>query len=197
MRLNRHFGGQSTLRSLLGRAVRSGEAFTVLDVGAASGDTATYIRTQFPQATVTSLDRNSTNLERASQPKLVGDAFALPFGPDSFDFVLSSLFLHHFSNEQIVELLRSFHVVARRAVLVSDLERHILPWLFLRTSKPVFGWNYVTVHDGLISVRAALRKPELHRLALQAGIQSPDVLAHRPAFRLSLVGKKRDSPGVQ
>jgi SAM-dependent methyltransferase len=146
---------------------------------------------------VTSLDRNWTNLERAPQPKLLGDAFALPFGPDSFDFVLSSLFLHHFPDEQIVELLRSFHVIARRAVLVSDLERHILPWLFLRTSKRIFGWNHVTVHDGLISVKAALRKSELRQLALRAGIEAPQVLAHRPAFRLSLIGKKADSPGAQ
>lgn len=191
VRLNRHFGGHSTLRSLFERAeLPPRERFTVLDVGAASGDSAALLRQLFPQAVVISLDQNWTNLEVAPEPKLVADAFALPFAPNSFDYVMCSLFLHHFRDEAIADLLRSFYGLAKRGVLISDLERHILPFLFLRSSRRVFGWNYVTVHDGLISVRAALRPKELRILALCAGLRNLQVRAHRPAFRISLLALK-------
>ena len=97
--------------------------FRCLDMGAASGDMGAALRRSFPRATVTSLDRKPDHLEHAALPKLVGDAFRLPFAEGSFDFVFSSFFLHHFSDEEIVRLLASFGGIARRAVLAIDLER--------------------------------------------------------------------------
>ncbi|MDQ2777691.1 MAG: methyltransferase domain-containing protein [Acidobacteriota bacterium] len=190
VRINRFLGGHSTIRKLLSTAVSRDEKFTVLDIGAASGDTARYIADLYPHASVTSLDYNLTNLEAAPFPKLIADAFSLPFGERSFDFVMSSLFLHHFTDEQVVALLRSFHGAARRGLLIADLERHVLPYLFLKLSKPFFGWGRITVHDGLISVRAAFRKGELQGLAKSAGIQNAKLESHRPAFRLTLSSVK-------
>jgi ubiquinone/menaquinone biosynthesis C-methylase UbiE len=187
VRINRYFGGHSTISRMLEQVVQPEEPFTVLDVGAASGDTAEMIVRWYPQARVTSLDNSAVNLETAPRPKLLADAFQLPFPPRSFDFVISSLFLHHFPDELVTALLRSFRLLARRGVLIADLERHIFPLLFLRLSKPVFGWRRITVHDGLRSIRAAFRPAELKKLAEAAGIDSPFVEVHRPAFRLTLL----------
>lgn len=197
VRINRRFGGHSTIRYLLRQVASPEDSFSLLDVAAASGDTAEVIKQSYPRAAVTSLDMNAVNLERAPFPKLLADAFALPFGSGSFDFVMSSLFLHHFTDEKIVELLRGFFSVAKRAVLIADLERRLLPYLFLKLSKPILGWNYITVHDGLRSVRAALRAGELQNLAKQAGLQDVRVAVHRPAFRLSLVSLKSGAPPVR
>ncbi len=193
VRINRYFGGHHIIRSMLERVVRKDESFSLLDIGAASGDTARTIAGIYPNARVTSLDYNAVNLERAPAPKLIADAFDLPFRPGSFDFVMSSLFLHHFSDEQVTDLLRSFYLLARRGVLIADLERHVLPFVFLALSKPVFGWGRITVHDGLRSVRAAFRAGELKKLAEAAGIHSPAVEVHRPAFRLTLMATRRDA----
>lgn len=190
VRINTRFGGHSVLRELMASVAGPNEKFTLLDIGAASGDAARTIRTNFPKASITSLDYNAVNLGAAPNPKLLADAFRLPFPADAFDFVLSSLFLHHFGNAEVVELLRCFHQVARRALLVCDLERHILPYLFLPVTKALFHWQRITVHDGMISVRASFRASELSNLAQAAGIQGAKVRVHRPAFRLSLVARK-------
>ena len=187
VRINRYFGGHSTIRRMLERVVTPEEPFTLLDIGAASGDAAQMIVRSYPKAQVTSLDKHAVNLEAAPVPKLQADAFRLPFAPGSFDFVMSSLFLHHFSDEDVTALLRSFRSIARRGVLIADLERHVLPLIFLTLSKPLFGWGRITVHDGLRSVRAAFRASELKKLAEAAGIDSPSVEVHRPAFRLTLL----------
>lgn len=190
LRINRYFGGHTVIRKTLQRAAAVGRAVSILDVGAASGDTARTIRQTNPQAHVVNLDYNSNNLLAADQPKLLGNAFQLPFADDSFEYVMCSLFLHHFTDPEVVELLSEFRRVAQRGVLVCDLERNILPYLFLPATKPLFRWQRLTLHDGPISVRAAFRKVELSELARKAGLKNIDVQVYRPAFRLSMVTTK-------
>jgi len=188
VRINRRWGGHSTLRSLLRDNVPPVQAFSVLDVGAASGDMGACIRRWYPAASVTALDYVATHLTGAG-PKVAGDAFRLPFRPASFDYVFCSLFLHHFPDGKVVELLQNFGAVARNAVLVIDLERNPIPYYFIAWSRPILDWDPVTVHDGAISVEAAFRKKELEDLARQAGLQSPRARAFRPAFRITLAAE--------
>jgi ubiquinone/menaquinone biosynthesis C-methylase UbiE len=190
VRINSNFGGHSTIRKLVGTTVEPGEAFTLLDIGAASGDTARVIARAFPDAFITCADYNAVNLSAAPKPKVVADAFRLPFAERSFDFVLCSLFLHHFEDSQVVELLRGMYRLARKAILVCDLERHVLPYLFLPATRALFRWQRITLHDGPISVRAAFRKQELAELAGKAGISRIQTRIYRPAFRITLVGWK-------
>jgi SAM-dependent methyltransferase len=190
VQINQRFGGHSTIRKTLDLVVKRHERFTLLDIGAASGDSARVIQKYYTAASVTSLDNNLVNLSAAGQPKLIADAFALPFKLGSFDFVFSSLFLHHFTDDQVTRLLAGFHAVARRALVVCDLERHIAPYLFLPATQRLFRWGKITVHDGVISVRAAFRPGELLGLSKKAGIQNAEVHVHRPAFRIGLVARK-------
>ncbi len=190
MRINRHFGGHTVIRKTLARVVEAESAFSLLDVGAASGDTARVIQQSYPLASIVNLDYNVNNLKAAGTPKLLADAFALPFPDGSFDFVMCCLFLHHFTDAEVVQLLKGFYRVARRAVLVCDLERNILPYLFLPATKALFRWQRLTLHDGPISVRAAFRKSEFVRLAKQAGMRKVQVSAYRPAFRLAMVAER-------
>jgi len=191
VRINRRWGGHSTLRHLLHDALQKtvpdGQPFSVLDVGAASGDMGACIRKWYPAAKVTSLDYVESHLSQSAAPKVAGDAFRLPFRPGSFDYVFCSLFLHHFQNMDAVRLLRGFGEVARKAVLVIDLERNPIPYYFINWSRPVLGWDPVTVHDGAISVEAAFRREELEDLARQAGLRNPRARVFRPAFRIALV----------
>ena len=176
------------IRHLLRQVVRRDDSFTLLDVGAASGDSGRAILESYPRASVTSLDKNPNNLVAALEPKLVGDAFTLPFADGSFDFVFSSLFLHHLSELEVVALLAEFARVSRRAVLVSDVERHNLARWFLPATRWIFGWHWLTVHDGSVSVRSAFTRNELLELAKEAKLKDISVAAHRPAFRISMLG---------
>jgi ubiquinone/menaquinone biosynthesis C-methylase UbiE len=185
-RINRHWGGHSTLRRLLSENVAG--AFSMLDVGAASGDMGAIVRRWYPDARVTSLDRIVSHLAHAGQPRIAGDAFGLPFRAKSFDYVFCSLFLHHFTDEEIVRLLGGFAEIARRKVLVIDLERNPVAYYFLPWTRWVLGWDAVTVHDGSISVEAAFQARELKELARRAGLKDVIARAHRPAFRIAMAG---------
>lgn len=186
VRINRYLGGRRVLRSLFDGLVKPQEQFSVLDVGAGSGDLAAALRGLYPGATVTLLDHRLLHLASAPAPKVVADAFRLPFRPASFDFVFSSLFLHHFSNDQVVDLLAGFRAVARRAVLAIDLDRGPLAYHFLPATRWLFRWHDITISDGQISVQAAFKREELLALAVRAGLGWARVKTHRPWSRLSL-----------
>jgi SAM-dependent methyltransferase len=186
-RVNRYLGGYYVLGRLLDGIAKPGDSFSVLDIGAATGDMGAVIRRRYPGARVTSLDYKADHVMHADAPKLVADAFQLPFSPASFDYVFSSLFLHHFSNDQIVDLFRAFRLLARRAVLAIDLDRGPLAYYFLPATRWLFGWHDITISDGQISVAAALNKRELESLAQRAGLDRAQVRVHRPWSRLSLV----------
>ena len=180
-RINRYFGGRQTLRSALRPLMRPG--LTILDVGAASADHAAGLA----DARVVSLDLSEHHLRRGRGARVAADAFALPFAPRSFDFVMANLFLHHFENDVIVRLLQTFATIARVGVVVNDLERSRLAWSFLPLTAPLLGWNRITLHDGPVSVAAGFRPAELAELFQSAGLTGACVRRHRPWFRLSAV----------
>ncbi len=185
-RINRRWGGHATLRKLLRDAVTE-PRFSLLDVGAASGDMGSRIREWYPQARVTSLDRIASHLATAPGPRVAGDAFALPFRDKSYDFVFCSLFLHHFTDDLIVKLFVEFARVAKRAVLVIDLERNPIAYYFIPFTRWIFRWDPVTVNDAAISVEAAFHPNELESLAQRARLKDFRARVYRPAFRIAMI----------
>ncbi len=184
-RLNRQ-SGYRPLRRLLARAVPASAAFTLLDVGAATGHMTSYIASLYPAAAVTSLDYRLEHLSSKPERRVAADAFLLPFRAHSFDFVFSSLFLHHFTDAVVVQLLSEMGRVARRGVLAVDLYRHPISYYFVPATRWLFGWDSITVHDAPISVEAAFRPAELKTLAEKAGLNDPQVRSHGLSFRVTL-----------
>jgi hypothetical protein len=187
VRINKYWGGHRTLRKLIDDVIPPGETFSLLDVGAASGDMGRCLSQWRPQARVTSLDYIQSHLEACPGPRVAGDAFALPFAARSFDYVFSSLFLHHFSDDQVVRLLAGFGAVARKQVLTIDLWRHPVPYYFISRTRWLFGWHPVSVYDGAISVEAAFKPRQLEDLARRAGLSHPHARGYVPAFRIAMI----------
>jgi SAM-dependent methyltransferase len=192
VRINTVFGGHAVLKRTLARVLAPGEPFTMLDVGAASGDMGACVRRWYPRALVTSLDYRLHHLAPAPAPRVAADAFAMPFRARTFDLVHCSLFLHHFADDRVVELLRTFGALARRFVVVTDLERHPLAWYALPLTRWLFRWDPITLHDGPVSVAAAFRPGELRRLAEAAGGAVMCERAYRPAFRIAMLYSHRE-----
>ena len=186
-RINRWFGGHRTLVGLLRRFVGPDDRFSMLDVGAASGDMGRCVQKRFRHARVVSLDRRPLHLKAAPTPRIAADALALPFADASFDLVMCSSLLHHFSSNEAATLLRGMRRIARRAVIVLDIERHLLAYFLLPFTRPLLRWSALSVHDGCASVEAAFRRSELESLAQSVATGKVVVQRHRPWFRLSML----------
>jgi SAM-dependent methyltransferase len=190
-RFNRWLGGSQVWLSVLEGEVRRArlETFSLLDVGAGSGDLAAAVTKRFPLASVVLADLKPYHLPVRRLSSVAAAAQALPFPEASFDFVGSSLLLHQLPDAEAISVLSGFGRIARRAVLISDLERHWFPLSFLRLTAPLFARSPVTRHDAAASIRQAFRPEELGALAMAAGFGDIAVRRHRPWFRLSLVAR--------
>jgi len=192
-RVNRWLGGRRLLRRLLdGEVRRAGlRAFSLLDVGTGSADLAAAVRRWYPASFVVGCDRQLRHL-RLSRPgdrkhvELVcGDVFRSPFPPRAFDFVVAALFAHHFNDRDLPVLLGEMGRLARRALIVSDLDRHWLPLAFMHAAAPVFARSPITQYDSNASIRRAFKAGELEQAARQAGFRQFRAAWHW--FRRSLV----------
>lgn len=106
---------------------------------------------------------------------VVGDALAIPLASDAVDVCTCALFLHHFDETDVVRILREMGRVARRGLVISDLERSTLAWAGTWAATRALSRSRVFHTDGPRSVRAAFRASELRAIAEQAGLQGARV----------------------
>jgi SAM-dependent methyltransferase len=156
--------------------------FSLLDVGTGSADIPKVIvhwaRNRGIETRVAALEPDPVTVEEAAHqtrqwPEITlvrGDGMAPPFQATSFDFVLASQMLHHFSEEKILALLRTWSPLARKAILVSDLVRDPLAYYGIRVITHLFTRNQMTRFDGPLSVRRALTLNEWRKLFREAAV---------------------------
>jgi ubiquinone/menaquinone biosynthesis C-methylase UbiE len=194
-RINRWLGGVSGCLHLLENYFdrRGSRQVRILDVGSGDSRLTRYLQGELARrnrtAKFVALDKRLGHLRNGHRStgklsRVVGDVKDLPFPEKSFDVVICNLFLHHFSGDDAVKLLCRLAGIASEAVLINDLERHPLPYAFIRVAWP-FARSRITRHDGAASVRQAYTKDELATLARRAGFTQFEV-KRLPAFRLGL-----------
>lgn len=203
-RVNRFLGGRKVVLRAISSCLddTSLERVSLLDVGTGSADlpmaVAASCKARGLETFIAAVDISERNLrisrERlgvSSEVHLVrADSLRLPFAARSFDFVTASLFLHHFRDDDVVRLLADFGRIARRAVIVNDLVRNLVPYYFTRIAFPLLGTSFLTQNDGPVSVLRAFTAEEMNDLAERAGLKTRRVRRLFP-YRLSLVADVR------
>ena len=198
-RVNRWLGDASALRdSLLARLKELGmRSVSVVDVGAGSGEMLRVIakwgRQANVQTTLAGVELNQRSaraiLEESREfPEIAavrGDAFALPFVTDQFDYAICSLFTHHFKNEDVVVILKELGRVATRGIFVIDLHRHPLAYYFYTTVGKLFLHNRLIREDGALSILRSFKPHELEDVGRRAGLEKIEVTRSFP-YRLVL-----------
>jgi len=194
-RVNEWLGDARALRNSLLKDVEAAglQSFSVLDVGAGSGEllrvAAKWARATNRRTRLVGLELNERSakaiLEESSNfPEISSvraDGFRLPFKADQFEYVICSLFTHHFRDSQIVELLREFSRVARRRVFVIDLNRNPVAYFFYTTVGHLFLHNRLIREDGALSILRSFKPAELQTLGQQAGLANVTVEKHFPS----------------
>lgn len=197
--INRLLGDNRALRKTLLRRVEREDLkkFSVLDVGAGSGELlrtiAAFARKQNREARLFGLELNETSAlsilsaskDYAEIESIRGDALALPFADSAVDFVICSLFTHHFADENVVRLLREFDRVARRGIFVIDLHRHRAAYHLYKLFCFAFGISPLVRDDGSLSVLRSFVPKEFEELARRAGLEDYKVEKIAP-YRLVL-----------
>ena len=181
--LNRRFGAISLLRHFLkrwlGKTLPGFEPFRILDLATGEGDLpreiVTWCRKRGLSVEIDAVDFNPATLAVAVArsrdfPEIrfhQGDIRI--WGSGTWDCVLCSLALHHFSNEDAVTVLGNARRLSSRHLLVADLERSIGGVLGIRLLTALLLREPMTVHDARLSIRRAFSFLEFAHLATAAG----------------------------
>lgn len=102
-----------------------------------------------------------------------------------FDIIHCCLFLHHFSDDQLVDLFRLFKKQARIGVIVNDLHRHPLAYWSIKLLTTLFSKSTMVKNDACLSVSRGFTRRELETILCEAGISSY-TLKWKWAFRWCL-----------
>ncbi len=194
--VDRMLGAERALRSRLREAGLERGIGSILDVGAGNGDVLTrladWLETRsggFLPVRRIALDHHPDAVavgrgEHREVAWIRGDGRAIPLTDRSVDLVLSVLTLHHLDPADALLLLSEMARVARRGVVVSDLERSRLHWVGARVlAATLWRGNRLTRTDAPTSVRRAYTRAEMRGLMVEAGLGAADVRRHLP-FRL-------------
>lgn len=101
--------------------------------------------------------------------------------PEGFDVIVSSLFLHHLSNDHAFQLLTATARAANHLVLINDLRRGGYGLTLAYFAGRILSSSSVVRVDALRSVRAAFTMAEALEMAKSAGMQDAKVNRRWPA----------------
>jgi ubiquinone/menaquinone biosynthesis C-methylase UbiE len=206
-RVNRYLSGYRVLlhhADKFLRAHKESRPVTILDVATGSADQpvalAEMARKLGIPVRIQAIDINFKMLKfaremtaRFPEIELVQcDVLALPFRDNSFDLVINSLSLHHFSWEKSVAILSAIYRISRCGFIVNDLHRSRIAHATIFLLTRLLTKNRLTRFDAPVSVMNAYTPSEFSELAKEAGIPKFEIHRHFP-YRIALVGNKNPS----
>lgn len=197
--INRWLGGnQVTLQPLtkIISPIPIHEPIVIADLGCGSGEMLRLIQQKFKkhQLQLIGIDANPNIIAFArdhtkdllqSEMKAL-NVFSNEFAQQKFDVVLATLFLHHFTHEELVKLFKVLKTTTRKAIVVNDLHRHPLAYYSIRWLTRLFSKSTMVKFDAPLSVARGFRKQELIQILREAGIENYQ-LQWKWAFRWQLV----------
>lgn len=155
---------------------------TIADIGCGGGDIlieiAKWAAKKKLQVDLIGIDANPNIIEFAQKnasdyPQIRFEAlniFSPEFRNQSYDIVISSLFTHHFKDDDLVSLFASLKKQAKIGVIINDLHRHWLAYYSIKLIVNVLSKSPMVQHDGPVSVLRAFKKKELVNILKNAGV---------------------------
>ena len=177
--LNRWFGSYALISTFLSRWIKAGARLRILDLATGSGDIprliAEYGRKVGAELKIDALDRQSATLEIAKRLSVRYPEIAFVEGnllewnaTETYDLVLCTLALHHFSDDDAVRVLRRCRDLSRKFVLVSDLRRRWIATIGVYLLTATMFREPMTKYDARLSAARAFSFSEMNQLARRA-----------------------------
>jgi hypothetical protein len=102
------------------------------------------------------------------------------------DIIFSSLFCHHFEDDDLKEQLQWMRLNSRWGFFINDLHRHFLAYYSIQILTRLFSKSYLVKNDAPLSVARGFTKNEWQKLLKEVGMQEARI-SWRWAFRHLIV----------
>jgi 2-polyprenyl-3-methyl-5-hydroxy-6-metoxy-1,4-benzoquinol methylase len=202
--INRLLGGNKVTLDGVIKLIKSNpkqEKITIIDVGCGNGDMLRYLADYAKKNDLIfdliGIDANNFTINHAKSLSLkyanisysCEDIFHENFKIKKYDIVLCTLTLHHFKDDEILNLMQLFYNNSTTGIVVNDLQRSKLAYRLFQALCFVFRLNSMSRQDGLISILRGFKKNELIKYSQQLKFTKYKI-EWRWAFRYQWIIKK-------
>ena len=185
--INRLLGGNKlTLNGVkkLLKNTDTSQPTTVVDIGCGNGDMlrmlANYGKIHNINFKLIGIDANAFTINYAKELScnyptieyICIDIFSENFNYLKYDIVLCTLTLHHFTNNQIQNIIATFNNKATVGVVINDLHRSKLAYRLFQVVCTLFSLNKMSREDGLVSILRGFKKQELEDFSKKLNLKS-------------------------
>lgn len=179
--INRHLGGHritiNGIKALAGKPV-----LHIAEIGCGGGDNLRVIKEWCNKKNIevqlTGIDINNECIAFAVERpgnkgiNFICSDYSLVQFEQLPDIIFSSLFCHHFSDDELIEMMRWIHKHSKYGFFINDLHRHSLAYYSIKFLTKVFSKSYMVKNDAPLSVKRGLLRNEWKRIFTQAGIKN-------------------------
>lgn len=172
---------------------------TICEIGCGGGDNLKaiekYCRKKNIKASFIGIDIKPECISFATQqyPQLdarwiTSDYRQAILSKDKPDIIFSSLFCHHFIEEELMSMLLWMKANSSEGFFINDLQRHPLAYYSIKWITKLFSRSYLVKNDAPLSVARGFTKNEWKDIFKTAGIGNYDI-TWRWAFRYLIICK--------
>lgn len=144
------------------------------------GDHMRFVGVDLSPLSIEKARKKSVGLSRVSFRE--SDILNLHTATFTCDILTSTLTMHHFNDEQIVTFLKKFKQLASMAIIINDLHRSRLAYVFFKYFSPIFIKHHISRHDGLISIAAGFKRVDFKKYAQEIAVNN-DLVLWKWSFR--------------
>ena len=154
----------------------------ILDMGCGNGEFLRHLnkhctRQNIP-VTLTGWDRNPNSLVWGQDLDDTGnirfecrDILSYPPLPKGEVVIVCNLFLHHFTDAQILEIFKTWRELGCRAIVVNDLHRNPVAYYLFHVFGFIFRLSRMARHDGLVSILRGFTRRDLKMFNRTLGVE--------------------------
>lgn len=103
---------------------------------------------------------------------IIADYSTVQFENRLPDIIFSSLFCHHFTDEELIFMLTWMQRHAKMGWFINDLHRHPLAWYTIRWLTRWFSRSYLVKNDAPLSVLRGFTRKEWEKILQDAGMSN-------------------------
>lgn len=184
--INRWLGGNHVttngLRKLMDDNPR--DSYRIADIGCGGGDMIRimneWANSQKKAVDFLGIDANPNIIELAkvrlgdvtSVRWRVQNVFEPAFSEEKADIITCTLFTHHFTDTELIQLMSSFREKATLGLVINDLHRHWFAFHSIRILTKLFSKSPMVQNDASLSVLRSFRKSDWERILKASGIKN-------------------------
>ncbi|WPR75166.1 methyltransferase domain-containing protein [Algoriphagus sp. NG3] len=194
--INRWLGGNYVTTNGLAKIIKKHprNSFLVADIGCGGGDMIRVMddwsKSKKKALNFVGIDANKNIIDLAAVrladiPRVawkVGNVFDGEFSEEKVDISTCTLFTHHFTDSELVGLLKSLRAKSRLGIVINDLHRHWFAYYSILVLTKLFSKSKMVQNDASLSVLRSFTKIEWTKILHSAGFENFEISWHW-AFR--------------